>query len=67
MMKMSTVQILISLIGNKDWKLHQFDVNNIFLHVDLVEEVCTKVLSGFSTKQIVDKVCRLRKSLYGLK
>jgi Reverse transcriptase (RNA-dependent DNA polymerase) len=65
--KMSTVRTLISLAGNEGWKLHQFDVNNAFLHGDLLEEVYMKVPPDFGTKQIVGKVCRLKKILYGLK
>jgi Reverse transcriptase (RNA-dependent DNA polymerase) len=65
--KMSTVRILISLAANGDWKLHQLDVKNAFLHSDLLEEVYIEVSPGFGTKQTVGKVCRLNKSLYGLK
>jgi Reverse transcriptase (RNA-dependent DNA polymerase) len=65
--KMSTVRTLISLAANGGWKLHQFDVKNVFLHGDLLEEVYMEVPQGFGTKQTVGKVCRLKKSLYGLK
>ncbi|XP_020268393.1 uncharacterized protein LOC109843843 [Asparagus officinalis] len=65
--KMSTVRILISLAVNGGWKLHQLDVKNAFLHGDLVEDVYMKIPSGFDTDQTVGKVCRLKKSLYGLK
>ena len=65
--KMSTVQTLVSLAANEGWKLHQLDVKNAFLHGDLVEEVYMEVPQRFGTKQTVGKVCRLKKSLYGLK
>ena len=37
--KINTVRILLSLVVNFDWPLHQFDVKNAFLHGDLQEQV----------------------------
>jgi Reverse transcriptase (RNA-dependent DNA polymerase) len=64
---MSMVRTLISLAMNSGCKLHQLNVNNIFLHGDLLKEVYMEISSGFGTNQTIDKVCRLKKSLYGLK
>jgi Reverse transcriptase (RNA-dependent DNA polymerase) len=67
MAKMSTVRTLISMVVNGGWKLHQLDVKNTFLHGNLMEEVYMEIHPGFGTTQTVGKVCKLKKSLYGLK
>ncbi|CAL8138863.1 unnamed protein product [Prunus armeniaca] len=65
---MSTISVLLSLAANLDWPLHQFDVKNAFLHGDLEEEVYMDLPSGCnSTPDKKNQVCKLRKSLYGLK
>jgi hypothetical protein len=65
--KMNTVRILISCAANFGWPLHQLDVKNAFLHGDLQEEVYMEVPPGLASFGTKGKVCRLKKSLYGLK
>ena len=43
------------------------DVKTTFLHGDLEEEIYMKKLEGFMVKGKKELVCRLKKSLYGLK
>ncbi|XP_021855375.2 uncharacterized mitochondrial protein AtMg00810-like [Spinacia oleracea] len=62
---MSTVRCLISLPASRNWDLFQLDINTAFLHGSLDEEVYKKVTEGLSAPP--GHVCKLNKSLYGLK
>ena len=64
--KMNTVRILLSLAVNFDWELQQYDVKNAFLHGELEKEIYMSILLGFSGSD-GNKVCQLKKTLYGLK
>ncbi|KAK1414103.1 hypothetical protein QVD17_29844 [Tagetes erecta] len=65
--KIDTIRVLFSIAANKEWPLHQFDVKNAFLHGELKEEVYMDPPPGFMENYNSREVCRLKKSLYGLK
>jgi len=48
-------------------KLDQLDVKTTFLHDDLEEEIYMPQPTGFKTAEKEHVVCKLKKSLYGLK
>lgn len=63
---MVTVCLFLAVAASLNWELHQMDAHNAFLHGDLDEEVYMQLPPCYKTST-PEKVCRLRKSLYGMK
>ena len=55
------------MVAMCSWPLYQLDIKNVFLHGDLVEEVYMEQPPGFVAQGESGLVCRLRRSLNGLK
>ena len=47
--------------------MHQLNIKNVFLHGDFLEEVYMEQPPRFVAQGEIGKVCRFRKTLYGLK
>lgn len=65
--KHSSIRILLALVAQFDLELAQLDVKTAFLHGDLDEEIYMSQPDGFKVPEKENLVCKLRKSLYGLK
>ena len=65
--KINSIRILLSLVVNFNWPLRQFNVKNAFSNGDLHEEEYMDLPPIFEGSLGRGKVCKLRKSLYGLK
>jgi hypothetical protein len=63
--KMDSIRLALAIAEVKGWEVHQMDVKNSFLHVDLSKEIYMEQPQGFMHDSSL--VCQLKKSLYGLK
>ena len=65
--RLESLRALIALAVQLGLKLHQVDVTTAFLNGELEEEVYMQQPEGFITDGEENLVCKLRKSIYGLK
>ena len=65
--KMDSIRTLLALAAAEDSEMIQFDVKTAFLYGELSEELYMNLPTGYTIPNSAGKVCRLRKSLYGLK
>lgn len=65
--KWVTIRTTVALAASHQWQLHHMDVRTAFLHGILKETVYMTQPPGFEQPGQEHKVCRLLRSLYGLK
>ena len=65
--KMPTIKIVLALASKMNWPIHQMDVKSAFLNGDLHEEIYMAQPPGFIKEGSEHLVCKLKKSIYGLK
>ncbi|UYV78672.1 hypothetical protein LAZ67_16002340 [Cordylochernes scorpioides] len=64
--KHSTIRAFLAASVYKGMKVNHLDVKTAFLHGDLDKELYMELPEGLHTKQ-TNKVCKLKKAIYGLK
>jgi hypothetical protein len=65
--KPTSIRTVLKLVAVRQWPVHQLDVKNAFLHGVLRERVYCHQPSGFVDPDHPAHVCKLVKSIYGLK
>ena len=65
--KLVSIRIVLALVAVLDLELEQLDVKTAFLHGDLDEKIFMEQPEGYVQHRKGKLVCKLRKSLYGLK
>ena len=65
--KKDSLRIIMTLVAHFDLELHQMDVKTAFLNGNLDEDIYMEQPEGFTKKGNEHLVCKLKKSIYGLK
>src|SRR5512147_1670286 len=65
--RFSTIRLLLAIAAIKDYDILHLDIQTAFLHGHLEEDIYMKQPPGFVVSGSKDKVCKLKRSLYGLK
>jgi hypothetical protein len=64
---LKSVQILLAVAAYFDYEIWQMDVKVVFLNGNLTEDVYMIQPEGFVDPKHAGKICKLQKSIYGLK
>ena len=64
---MTTIRTILSLVAHLDLELQQMDLVTAFLNGDLTEDIYMAIPEGLKSEAPTNKVCKLLKSLCGLK
>jgi transposase InsO family protein len=65
--RFSSIRALLAIGAYYDLEIHQMDVKTAFLNGDLDHDIYMKQPEGYEVKGYEHLVCKLNKSLYGLK
>jgi hypothetical protein len=62
-----SIRCILSLAASFDMEIHHMDIKTAFLHGELEETVYMRQPPGFTRAGLQDHVCKLKRSIYGLK
>ena len=65
--RINLIRMVLAIVALRNFEVHQMNVKTTFLNGDLDEEIYMEQPEGFSTLGQERKVCKLVKSLFGLK
>ena len=67
--KLASIQTVLALAAAKDMEIHQIDIKGAYLNGELTDKETIYMAQppGYHAPNSVGKVCRLQKTLYGLK
>jgi hypothetical protein len=65
--KLTSIRFLLYVAAGIDFEVEQMDAKTTFLHGDLEEEIYMKQPEGYVVKGKKELICKMKKSLYGLK
>ncbi|KAK9181063.1 hypothetical protein WN944_024200 [Citrus x changshan-huyou] len=65
--KPTTIRLVMAIAVSSKWPMKKLDVKNAFLHGKLKETVYMEQPPGFKNPNLSSFVCKLNKSIYGLK
>ncbi|VFQ88509.1 unnamed protein product [Cuscuta campestris] len=63
----TSIRVLLAMVAHQDLELEQLDVKTAFLHGLLEDDIYMTQPEGFVVPDKENYVCKLKKSLYGLK
>ena len=64
---LKSIKILLSIAAHYDYEIWKMDVKNAFLNGNLEEKIYMMQSKGFIAKNQEHMVCKLKRSIYGLK
>ena len=64
--RLNSIRVILSITVNNSWEMCQLDVKNIFLYGDLTDYVLIEQPPRYVVQK-EDRVCKLKKAIYGLK